>query len=163
MCLSYKISSSKIIGVIERRSHVFRDTDHVVSSQSSFRIFYTSLSSVAYDSMEFHLTRPCCEGDIGHVKEIPSLFLSARGKCSMPRVSVRLLNGAVDAFSHKIFHEIYSPLGTHASDSTLHMRIFESHEKSVSEDCVDSNHPLAEYQYTQRKVQIKKMCWNENE
>lgn len=40
------------------------------------RTFYTSLSSVPYDSMEFHLTGPYGR-DVAHVKEIPSLFLSA--------------------------------------------------------------------------------------
>lgn len=40
-----------------------------------FRTFHTSLSSVAYDSMEFHLTGPYGR-DVTHVKEIPSLFLS---------------------------------------------------------------------------------------
>lgn len=75
------------------------------SLQSSFRIFHTSLSFVAYDSMEFHLTRPC-EGDIEDVKEIPSLFLSACGKCRMPRVSMRVSSGAVNG--RKIFREIYN-------------------------------------------------------
>jgi len=53
MCL-YRLSSSKITGGIKRDT--LSETP-VVDSQSSFRIFHTSLSSAVYDNMEFHLTR----------------------------------------------------------------------------------------------------------
>lgn len=101
VCLSYELSSSKIIR-IERCDHVFRAL--VVSSRGLSIIFHTSLSSVAYDSMEFHLTRPC-KGNVEHVKEIPSLFLSACGKCRMPRVLCACR--AAPWMRHEIFRHIY--------------------------------------------------------
>lgn len=68
-------------------------------------------------------------GDVEYVKEIPSLFLSMCGKCRMPRVSMRVSSGAMDA-SRNFSRHIYVFLsGRKRFDSTLHTRIFESDEK----------------------------------
>lgn len=109
-----------------------------------FRTFHTSLSFVAYDSMEFHLTGSYGR-DVAHVKEILSLFLSA---WKVPHATCLYARDALDA---KFFGE-HIPQAWNARGGLMERyctRRFldaEFYEKSASKSYVNSNHRLAKYQ-----------------
>jgi len=64
------VGSSDVVTFFDTSRCRFAKFSHLL------RTFHTSLSFVAYDSTEFHLTGSYGR-DVAHVKEIPSLFLSA--------------------------------------------------------------------------------------
>lgn len=142
LTIQYRILQISLVGSSDMIT--FFDTSRCRFAKFSrlFRTFHTSLSFVAYDSMEFHLT-----GGMSRTSKRYHPCFYLLGKCRMPRVSVHTTLW----MRREIFRRTY-PQAWNVRVGLMErycIRRFldaEFYEKSTSKSYVNSNHRLAEYQ-----------------